>query len=298
MKLPAAEVNLGHVWFAERQYSHATQLYQYATELYKATGHPDPTVQIFLARAQYDSRSRFTESATTLRRLLRLRPWDKTVKYNLALALQGAGVHFILFFKVPSALPDDGPLHQIRQAIDGIDQALALHHALKRIQEEALSVRHASIDDQIRLCHEYKQKGDEMYASVETLLEKQAIQDQINKKEWEAHLVKQAEEKKRKEEEQKKRDAEQEERDRQHFRERAERRALAATMPPPEPTPKPRRKRHRGDERKSKGRSSQAFMDALHPYTLTDIKEEDEMSPRVSLFCVVGRRVRYCVWVG
>ena len=287
MKLPAAEVNLGHVWFAERQYSHATQLYQYATDLYKVMGHPDPTVQIFLARAQYDSRSRFTEAATTLRRLLRLRPWDKTVKYNLALALQGAGVHFILLFKVPSALPDDGPLHQIRQAIDCIDQALTLHHTLKRVQEEALSMRHASIEDQIRLCHEYKQKGEEMYASVEALLEKQAIQDQINKKEWEAHLVKQAEERKRKEEEQKKRDAEQEERDRQHFRERAERRALAAAIPP-EPTPKTRRKRHRVDDRKPKARSSRAFMDALHPYTLTDIKEEDEMSPRVSLFLCDG----------
>lgn len=270
--LPAAEINLGHLWFVKKQFGHAVGLYSYAMELYKETGHPDPNLQTFMARAIYESRAHFGDAVVSLSRLLHLRPWDKAAKFNLALVLQGAGVHFILYFKTPAALPDDGPLKEVRSAIDSIEHAVVLYAGLKQIPEEALPVKHSVIDDQILVCHEYKEKGEEALQTMRTILEKQAIQDQINKKEWEKHLEQQAAKKRQREEEAQRHVEEQEERASAIKREQEERRGMA----PPVEEIKPKRKRARHGTRKRKQQTQgNPFMDALHNFDLTAVKTDE-----------------------
>ena len=220
MDLPAAEINLGHLWFAKRQFSHAIRLYEYALELHKSVNRPDPGILALVSRAQYESRHRFQDAATSLRRLAHLRPWQKSIKFNLALVLQGYGVHFIFYFKVPEALPDDQPHKDLRSAVDSIDQALALYQSLEHLPEDVLFIKHSTIRDQIDICSEYKRRGEEALHAVSSKLASQVRQDEIDRERWRAHLREREEEEKRQREEQRRKEAEREERDRRMAREK------------------------------------------------------------------------------
>eukprot|EP00210_Caulerpa_lentillifera_P005569 g5326.t1 len=194
--LPAAEVNLGHLWFLKQQFAHSIKLYRYALELTKIQGTPDDSIMTLIARAQYESHSKFQDSEKTLSQLAHYRPWDKTVKFNLALVLQGEGVHYIVRFREPKALADDSPLKELRSALDKIDQALQLYNALKISPEEILyPLKPSLFEAQIELCNEYKEKGEKAYSAVLQTLKKQEIQDQMFKQEWEDYLKKQEEDK-------------------------------------------------------------------------------------------------------
>lgn len=200
--LPSAEVNLGHLWYLKQQFSHSIKLYNYALELSKIQGSRDDSIMTLIARAQYESRTKFQDSEKTLSQLAHYRPWDKVVKFNLALVLQGEGVHFIERFRTPKALVDDGPLKELRSALDKIEQALQLHNSLKISPEETLHpLEPTSFDNQIELCNTYKEKGEKSYSEVLQILKKQEVQDQVFRQEWDEHLKKQEEEKIKEQEE-------------------------------------------------------------------------------------------------
>lgn len=272
--LPAAEINLGHLWFCKRQFSHSVKLYEYAMKLQKSNGFFDATLLTLIARAHYESRSKFNEAALSLRKHIHLCPWEKSSRFNLALALQGGPILQLHKFKIPSALPDTGPLKSIRKDVDLLDKAMQVYQGLKQIPQEALPMKNALIDEQMVMCGKFKEAGSKALDEMVKILEKQVIQDQINRKEWEEHLKREAEKKRLKEEEDRRCSEEQDAQDRMLLVEREKRKAIELTSEPP--NVKPKKKRHR-DNPKPKSNSG-TILESSHSHA---IDRKDDFSSQV-----------------
>jgi len=102
-----------------------------------------------------------------------------------------------------------------------------------------LCVQYSTIDEQIQLCHEYKTKGEQKLEAVQSILRRQAIQDEVNRREWQAHLEKEAYEQRQREEENRRLDAERAAKDKELDRQR--KRRMEMTLQGVETKPKKRK---------------------------------------------------------